>query len=85
MSTNDIDEAVAVEASMDNSEDSSSDEGSDSNDDSIEMSGVVIDNWEEGVVENISSISCLEQYTTSQAFEKCRGLVKTINKSSIFC
>ena len=47
------------------------------------MSEVIIDNWEEGVVEDVSSISCLEQYTTSQALEKCRGLVKTINKSSI--
>ncbi|CAF1498789.1 unnamed protein product [Adineta ricciae] len=43
----------------------------------------VHDNWEEGVVVDRSSIACIEQYTISQAIQKCRGLVKTINKSSI--
>ncbi|CAF3459138.1 unnamed protein product [Rotaria sp. Silwood2] len=83
MSTNDIDDTSSDETSIDDSEDSSDDEDSDSDDDSTKISEVVIDNWEEGVVEDTSLITCLEQYTTNQAIEKCRGLVKTINKSSI--
>ena len=52
-------------------------------DNSSGASDVVIDNWEEGVLEDQISITCIEQYTINQAIEKCRGFVKTVDKSSI--
>ena len=62
---------------------SSNDEDSDISDVSSEVSDLTNDNWEEGVVEDTPSITCVEQYTINQAIQKCRGFVNTINKSSV--
>lgn len=35
----------------------------DISDDTSEMSDIINDNWEEGVVEDTPSITCVEQYT----------------------
>jgi hypothetical protein len=59
--------------------------GDDSDDDEHYDEGLdgVVGNWEEGVIEDISSISCLEQCTVNKAIKKCRSLVKMVRKSSI--
>jgi hypothetical protein len=44
-------------------DDSSSDNDSDTSDDPSEMSDLVNDNWEEGIAEDVTSLTCMEQYT----------------------
>ena len=46
-------------------EDASSDADSDIDDNSSVISDSIHDNWEEGVAENMSFISCDEQYTVN--------------------
>ena len=63
---------------------SSNDKDSEMSDVSSKVSDLTNDNWEEGVVEDTPSITCVEQYTINQAIPKCRDFVNTINKSSVF-
>ncbi|CAF3226221.1 unnamed protein product, partial [Rotaria socialis] len=64
-------------------DDLSSGEDDAMSDDSSDTSDVVNDNWEEGVLEDLTSITCIEQYTINQAIKKCRDFVKAVSKSSI--
>lgn len=64
-------------------DDSSGDENDEISDDPNDMSDMRNDNWEEGVKEDVGSITCTEQFTVSEAVHKCRNFVGIINKSSI--
>ena len=52
-------------------------------DNSSDASDVVNDDWKEGFLEDLASITSVEQYTINQAIQNCRGFVKTVGKSSI--
>ncbi|CAF1489878.1 unnamed protein product [Adineta steineri] len=77
--SNDNDEG---EDSLDD-EELSGDEDSNGSNNSADMVNAVNDNWEEDVVEDYTSIISNEQYYLNKAIQKCRGLIKTIKKSSI--
>ncbi|CAF2018070.1 unnamed protein product, partial [Rotaria magnacalcarata] len=77
------DQTTWSEPDMIDGESLSSDEDDDMYENSSDTSDVVNYNWEEDVIEDQTSISCIEQYTINQAIQKCRGFVKTVNKSSI--
>ena len=68
---------------MTDDEDMSSDEDDDMSENLSDASDVVNDNWEEGVLEDLTSITYVEQYIINQAIQKCRGFVKTVGESSI--
>ena len=57
------DETPNYESDVMDDEDSLSDEDPNIPDDSSETSDLINDNWEEGVVEDPPSITCVEQYT----------------------
>ncbi|CAF4375234.1 unnamed protein product, partial [Rotaria magnacalcarata] len=79
----DIDQTTWYGSDMIDDDDLSSGEDDAMSDDSSDTSDVVNDNWEEGVLEDLTSITCIEQYTISQAVQKCRDFVKAVSKSSI--
>ncbi|CAM4958542.1 unnamed protein product [Rotaria socialis] len=79
----DIDQTTWHESDMIDDDDLSSGEDDAMSDDSSDTSDVVNDNWKEGVLEDLTSITCIEQYTINQAIKKCRDFVKAVSKSSI--